>query len=178
MWISTAGSSEVSDQGFTLIELIVVMVLISLTASFAIPQIRSTLFTNELTSAVRRFVGLVAETGQEARLKRSAVVLHYDDSQRLFTVAPAEENDANEKKYQEVRLADSVQVTSIVAAHSESSTDLNIRFDSRGYVDKTAVHFRHENGDELTVLLSPFLGVTRILDGHVSLDDDRIMLSQ
>jgi general secretion pathway protein H len=178
--MSIAGSCEANEQGFTLVELIVVMVLISLTVSFAVPQIRSALFTNELTSAVRRVVGLIAETGQEARLKRTAVVLRYDRDQHLFTAAPAagEGEESGGKKYQEVRLADSVQVTDIEAAHRQDSSDLTISFDARGYIDKTAVHLHHDNGDELTVMLSPFLGITRILDGHVSLDDDRMTLTR
>ncbi|MCW5198189.1 prepilin-type N-terminal cleavage/methylation domain-containing protein [Desulfobulbus sp. F4] len=177
MRISIAGSSE---QGFTLIELIVVMALISLTVSFAVPQIRSSLYTNELNGAVRRFVGLVAETGQEARLKRAAVVLRYDRRQRLFTAAPTDSSVEEEsgKKYQEVRLADSVQVTDIDAAHRQDSTDLSIFFDQRGYADRTTVYFRHENGDELTVLLSPFLGSIQILEGHISLDDNRLTLTR
>ncbi|WP_417909928.1 pilus assembly FimT family protein [Candidatus Electronema sp. PJ] len=181
MRMSIAGSSEATDQGFTLVELIVVMVLISLTVSFAVPQIRSALFANELTAAVRRFVGLIAETGQEARLKRTTVVLRYDRRQRLFTVSSAateKDGEGSSKKYQEVQLVDSVQVTDIEAAHRQESTDLSIIFDARGYVDRTAVHFRHDNGDELTVMLSPFLGVTRILDGHFSLEDDRMMLTR
>lgn len=179
MRMSIAGSCEADERGFTLVELIVVMVLISLTVSFAVPQIRSALFTNELTSAVRRVVGLIAETGQEARLKRTAIVLRYDRDQHLFTAAPAAgEGEEGIKKYQEVRLADSVQVTDIEAAHRQDSSDLTISFDARGYVDKTAVHLHHDNGDELTVMLSPFLGITRILDGHVSLDADRMTLTR
>jgi prepilin-type N-terminal cleavage/methylation domain-containing protein len=170
MRMSTAGSSE---HGFTLIELIVVMALISLTVSFAVPQIRSSLYTNELNSAVRCFVGVVAEIGQEARLKRAAVVLRYDRQQRLFTTAKGDG-----EKNQEVRLPDSVQVTDIDAAHRSESTELSISFDQRGYTDRMAVYFRHDNGDEQTVLLSPFLGSVRIVDGHVSLDDTRLTLTR
>lgn len=176
MRTSTAGSCE---RGFTLLELIVVMVLISLSAAFVLPQIHSALFGGELRTAVRRFVGLVAETGQEARLRRTAFVLDYDRSQQLFTVTPADEEGADENRTrQTLRLGSSVQVTEIAAAHSPDRADLSIRFDQRGYADKTAVHFRHDNGDELTVMLSPFLGLTTILDGHVSLDEDRVMIAR
>uniref|UniRef100_UPI004057243B pilus assembly FimT family protein n=1 Tax=Candidatus Electronema sp. TaxID=2698783 RepID=UPI004057243B len=176
MRTSTAGSCK---RGFTLLELIVVMVLISLSAAFVLPQIHSALSGGELRTAVRRFVGLIAETGQEARLRRTAFVLDYDRSQQLFTAAPAGEEEAGEgRTRQTLRLGSSVQVTDIAAAHSPDRADLSIRFDERGYVDKTAVHFRHDSGDELTVLLSPFLGLSKILDGHVSLDEDRVMIAR
>lgn len=179
MRTSTAGSCE---RGFTLIELIVVMVLISLTAAFAMPQISSALFGNELNTAVRRFAGLTAEVGQEARLRRTAMTLRFDRSQGLFTAAPvgngSGEEGGSEKTSSALRLDESVQVADITSAHGGASEDMTILFDAHGYVDKTAVHFRHEDGEERTVLLSPFLGVTRILDGRVALDEDRIVLNR
>ncbi|CAK8722085.1 Prepilin-type N-terminal cleavage/methylation domain-containing protein [Candidatus Electronema halotolerans] len=176
MRMSTAGSCE---HGFTLVELIVVMVLISLTAAFAMPNIRSSLFADELKSAARRFVGLATEAAQEARQQRTAVLLRFDQDEHRFTAAPAgTEGMISEKQYGQVRLAASVEVTDIDAAHREANPDLTILFDQRGYTDRTAVHFRQDNGDELTVLLSPFLGLARIVEGHVSLDDDRILLEQ
>jgi general secretion pathway protein H len=168
------------EEGFTLIELIVVMVLISTVTAFAIPKLRSSLFTDQLRATARQFIGLVAETGQEARTSRSAVELRFDREQHLFTAAPAAGRiaDAPLERYAELRLAESVQVVDITSAHGGKKTvgELVIRFSSRGYVDKTVVHLRDDSGDELSVILSPFLGVTRVLEGYVSLEDDRVAL--
>lgn len=178
---------DAPEQGFTLIELIVVMVLISLTAAFALPRIRSSLYTNELKATARRFIGLVAETGQEARSKRITVELRFDAGDNVFTAVPATSGTdtswaESEREYPKVRVDESVQVVDITSAHGDkitrSSGDLVIRFSSRGYVDKTVVHFRGDSGDELSVMLSPFLGVTRVLEGYVSLDDDRFVISR
>jgi general secretion pathway protein H len=170
-------------QGFTLIELVVVMVLIALTTAFAIPKIRSSLFTNELRSTARRFIGLVAETGQQARSKRVAVDLRFDREQHRFTIAPVTgitEHDT-EQVYPEVRVADSVQVVDIASAHAAKNPaglgKMVIRFNAMGYVDKTVVHLRDDDGDELSIIVSPFLGVTRVVEGYVSLDDDRFTLT-
>ena len=170
-------------QGFTLIELVVVMVLIALTTAFAIPKIRSSLFTNELRSTARRFIGLVADTGQQARSKRIAVDLRFDREQHVFTSAPVigiTEHDTG-RVYPEVKVADSVQVVDIVSAHEDKLAaglgKMVIRFNSMGYVDKTVVHLRDDDGDELSIILSPFLGVTRVVEGYLSLDDDRFTLA-
>ena len=168
------------EDGFTLIELIVVMVLISTVTAFAIPKLRSSLFTDQLRATARQFIGLVAETGQEARSSRSAVELRFDREQHLFTAVPAAGGiaDASLERYAKLRLAESVQVVDITSAHGGKKTvgELVIRFSSRGYVDKTVVHLRDDSGDELSVILSPFLGVTRVLEGYVSLEDDRVAL--
>lgn len=168
---------KTSPAGFTLVELIVVMVLITMMTAFAIPKIRSSLFTDQLRATARRFIGLVAETGQEARSKRTEVELRFDREQHLFTTAPADgiTKDATANSYPKVRVSESVQVVDITSVHGGKKTlgELVIRFSPRGYVDKTVVHLRDDSGDELSVILSPFLGVTRVLEGYVSLDDDR-----
>jgi general secretion pathway protein H len=48
-----------NDRAFTLLELIVVMVLIALTTSLAIPQIANFLYTDQLKASVRKLVGLL-----------------------------------------------------------------------------------------------------------------------
>jgi prepilin-type N-terminal cleavage/methylation domain-containing protein len=168
---------KTSPAGFTLVELIVVMVLITMMTAFAIPKIRSSLFTDQLRATARKFIGLVAETGQEARSKRTEVKLRFDREQHLFTTAPAAgiAEDDTIKRYPTVRVSESVQVVDITSVHSGKKTlgELVILFSPRGYVDKTVVHLRDDGGDELSVILSPFLGVTRVLEGYVSLDDDR-----
>jgi general secretion pathway protein H len=172
---------KTSPAGFTLVELIVVMVLISMMTAFAIPKIRSSLFTDQLRATARQFIGLVAETGQEARSKRTRVELRFDRKQHLFTTAPATGimKDDIVKQYPKVRVSESVQVVDITSVHGGKKAlgELVIHFSPRGYVDKTVVHLRDDSGDELSVILSPFLGVTRVLEGYVSLDDDRFSLS-
>lgn len=168
---------KTSPAGFTLVELIVVMVLITMMTAFAIPKIRSSLFTDQLRATARKFIGLVSEIGQDARSKRTGVVLRFDRKQHLFTTAPAAGimKDDTVKRYPKVRVSESVQVVDISTVHGGKKTlgELVILFSPRGYVDKTVVHFRDDSGDELSVILSPFLGVTRVLEGYVSLDDDR-----
>jgi general secretion pathway protein H len=169
-------STASNNHGFTLIELIVVMALITTMTAFAIPKIRSSLFTNQLRATARQFIGLVAEVGQQARAKRSAVVLRYDQQERIFTTTPESKIVRDTTKgYSSIRVGDGVEVVDVATAHG-GKKDLGmlaIRFNDHGYVDKTVVHFRDEDGEQLSIILSPFLGVTRVLEGYVTLDEDR-----
>jgi len=163
------------DQGFTLIELIVVMVLISTMTALALPKIRSSLFTNQLRATTRRFIGLVAESGQEARSKGIEVQLRFDPEQHRFTTAPVSGliEDSAPQNSAGILVPESVQVMDVTSVHGgkKSRGAMVIRFSPQGYVDKTVIHFRDEDG-ELSVFLSPFLGVTRVFEGYVSLDEE------
>ena len=164
-----------TDQGFTLIELIVVMVLISMMTAFALPKIRSSLFTNQLRATTRRFVGLVAETAQEARSKRIELQLVFAPELHQFTTSPVSEisEDLEQQKFTGISVPESVQVMDVTSVHGgkKSGGAMVIRFSPRGYVDKTVIHFRDEDA-ELSVFLSPFLGLSRVVEGYVPLDED------
>lgn len=170
-------------QGFTLLELIIVMVLISLTASFAVPKIRSSLYRDELSATAQGFVSLVTETAQEARAKNTAFMLRFDPDAKTFvalpvTTIPKTREEEQDKGYLRITLDESISFTGFTGGENQQDEDdqeMNeIRFTSRGYTRKAVVYFENERGDQVSVILSPFLGVARILDGYVSLEDDRI----
>ncbi|CAK8716126.1 hypothetical protein KKHLCK_05245 [Candidatus Electrothrix laxa] len=187
-YIRDKGMHAKTDQkGFTLIELIIVMVLISLTASFALPKIQAGLYTNELRSTAQRFVGLVTEAGQQARAKHVPFSLRFDTEANAFFAKPATSGPRTEEgemdnTYLEAKLEESVILSGIETQSNQGSTDTDddtgIRFTTKGYTEKAAIHFEGDNGDQVSVILSPFLGVARILEGRVSLEDDRMTVSR
>ena len=174
-----------NKEGFTLIELIIVMVLISLITSFALPKIQANLYTNKLSATAQRFVSLVTQAGQEARSKHVAFVLHFDADANTFialpvTAGPETEEERSDKAYLRAKLDDAVTLAGIETHGDETSAgtdDTKIFFTTKGYTRKSIIHFEDDHGDQVSVILSPFLGVARILEGHVSLENDRIIVS-
>ncbi|MCF6186205.1 MAG: type II secretion system GspH family protein [Desulfobulbaceae bacterium] len=162
-----------SCRGFTLIELVVVMVLLSIMTAFAVPAIRTALFSDQLKSTARRLIGLINETGQTARSDQQEYFLVFDPQARAFQVQTA--NGKEEKRIlKPVPLPDGVEVVDFTSVHggTESQGKLSLRFSKKGYVDKTLIHIRAEDGRELTLALSPFLGVSRLYDSYRTLEDD------
>ncbi|MCI5116412.1 MAG: prepilin-type N-terminal cleavage/methylation domain-containing protein [Candidatus Electrothrix sp. LOE1_4_5] len=182
MQTSTVGRCNAGSdvQGFTLLELIIVMVLISLTASFAVPKIRSSFYRDELSAAAQSFVSLVTETAQKARAENTPFILRFQPDTKTFvalpvTTIPKTREEEQDKEYLRITLDDSISFTGGEEQEDEDDQEMNeIRFTSRGYTKKAVVYFENESGDQCSVILSPFLGVARILDDHVSLADDQI----
>lgn len=182
MQTSTVGRCNAGSdvQGFTLLELIIVMVLISLTASFAVPKIRSSFYRDELSAAAQGFVSLVTETAQKARAENTPFILRFQPDTKTFvalpvTTIPKTREEEQDKGYLRITLDDSIRFTGGENQQDEDDQEMNeIRFTSRGYTKKAVVYFENESGDQCSVILSPFLGVARILDDHVSLADDQI----
>ena len=173
MPISTTGSSiDPRDAGFTLLELVVVMALVAMMVSFAVPNLRTALYTDQLKSTARLLTGLVARAGQEAVGTHTPRLLIYDGSGRKFRLT----EEGGGKTFSSLDVPDSVQVVDIMSAHggTYSQDRVEILFSRQGYVDKTLIHLRHADGREMTLMLSPFLGVSRIFTGYLHLEDEQV----
>jgi len=160
-------------RAFTLVELIVVMALIGLTASFAVPQIASFLYADQLKVSVRKLVGLIHRSSQLAQQQQIPYLLTYKHQERAFIVGPetiaAKKKDEIEKKENRMQLAEAVAVRDLWSWYGgpRSSEEVVIRFNKNGYVEPTIMHLRKDDGQEISVVLSPFLGKVRIVDGYV-----------
>lgn len=173
------------SRGFTLLEILVVMVLISLVTAFTLPSIRTSLFTDQLKATARRLVGFVTEVSQDAVRNQSEYRIEFDLEQSRITATPAtsgaKQDDQAETEKNRVASLEVPESVRIVDVESNSGGKLSMGtaalfLSKKGYIDKTAIHLRSEDGDDMTIILSPFLGVTRIFDSYVDLADERARL--
>jgi len=173
---------SMDNRAFTLLELIVVMVLIALTVSLAVPKFANFLYTDQLKVAARKLVGLINQSSQLAQRYQAPYLLKYIEGDRQFVVEPEdkehiENNEKNERVPETVRglhLDDSVTVKDIWSWYGgiRSSEAFVIRFNKNGYVEPTVIHLGNEGGQEMSVVLSPFLGKVQIVDSYVAPDKD------
>lgn len=169
---------RLNNRGFTLIELIVVMALIALTVSFAVPQIADFLYADQLKTTVRKLVGLIHRSGRLAQREQAVYLLTYSENERVFVVAPERKPEktgaSTEPTRMTLHLADSVQMGDFWSWYGgqRSGADRVVRFSKEGYVEPTILYLRKDDGREMSVVLSPFLGKVQTLDSHVVPDKD------
>lgn len=165
-----------SSRGFTLIEILIVMVLITMVTSFTVPALRSNLYSDELKATARKLVGLVSEASQEAVSRQRPYLLKFDLEHDLVWISPEQAlpDEAEQERRKQLSIPDSVRVADIASVHGgkRSAGETAIRFTEKGYVDRTFIHLRADDGREMTLMLSPFIAVTRISDSYVELEED------
>jgi prepilin-type N-terminal cleavage/methylation domain-containing protein len=165
-----------SSRGFTLLEIMIVMVIITMVTSFAVPALRSNLYSDQLKSTARKLVGLVSEASQEAVGKRTTYLLNVDFERNLVWISPekAEGEELERRRLKQMEIPESVRVAEVASVYGgkRSAGTTAIRFTEKGYVDRTFIHLRSDDGRHMTLMLSPFMAVTRISDTYVELGEE------
>jgi general secretion pathway protein H len=170
--------SACTSKGFTLLELIVVMAVIALTASLATPQLAEFLFADQLKVTTRKLVGLIHRASRLAQQHQEPYLLKYIDNEHRFLVEPEGSRQENGEtlptRPEALALPDTVAVGEFWTWYggNRSGEQRVLRFSKEGYVEPTILSLHKADEREMSVVLSPFLGTIRIVDSHVAPDKD------
>ena len=172
-------------RGFTLIELIVVITLISVMMFFAVPRLNTSLLTSDSRKVSKWIVLTVKGLKQKSVREQTLHVLQVDlDNHKLASAAERkapeaseqkeafEDLDAGEKqavKSEELELPDGFRLTEVEFPGKTpiSSGIAKIRFHPRGYSDHALIHMEGSNGDRITFEIAPFLQQVQIQKSDV-----------
>jgi prepilin-type N-terminal cleavage/methylation domain-containing protein len=167
-----------NNNAFTLLELIVVMVLITIVTSFAVPQIANFLYADQLKVSARKLVGLINQSAHLAQRQQSPYLLRYSSKERKFTVEPEQIKDDKKKKKNDgvLQLTGKVAVRDIWSFYGgvKSGEDFTLRINGSGYVEPTIIHLRDAESKEMSMLIPPFLGTIQLVDTYVDPDDEKL----
>ena len=158
------------QKGFTLLELVVVIGLLGLMLVMTVPRFRQALMTNELKASTRKIVGLVRGVRDKAIRDHSAYLLHIEIGAGRFWVT-ADGSSAEEvtlAKDNGFRLPAEVRVLDVWLRSRGKLTDGEavIRFSRKGYVEQSVIHLGAEEGDRMSLVLTPFLGEIKTYEGY------------
>ncbi len=156
--------------GYTLLELIVVIVLLGLIFGLTAPKFMQGLLTDSLNATSLRLIGLVQDLREQAIRDQEPYTLHIDIRENkvwAFASSASEEEQekARERAYQ---LPPDVEIQDIWSwTGGKHYDEAIIRFSKKGYVEQSVIHLKSEDDREISLELYPFLGTIKIHDGYV-----------
>lgn len=158
MLISTVGSWR-QDKGFTLIELVVVLVILGVASAVVFPRLEGVFSDDYLGSSARALVGMIRHAQSQAAITGKEKTLYYDlDKGKYWTAEPGEEGEIEAKRY----LPEGIRFQSIITRKRINEGIASSRFSPQGWVEKTSIQLKNEKGEELFIYIKP-TGRVRIL---------------
>ncbi|MDX1775190.1 MAG: prepilin-type N-terminal cleavage/methylation domain-containing protein [Desulfobulbales bacterium] len=160
-------------RGYTLIELIVVIVILGLVFGLTVPKFKQAVSRDSLDSSVLRIIGLVEDLRESAISNQVSYLLNFDlREKKLWAFASnVSEEEQEHAKERAARLPDDVEIEDIWTwTNGRLYEEATIRFSKKGYIEQSMIHLESEDGRQLTLELTPFLGSIIIHEGYVLID--------
>jgi len=165
-----------NSKGYTLIELVVVVILLGMIFSFAAPKFRDAVLTDDLKSATRRLIGKIRELRSESIQKNVDHYLNFDLEKNGYwhmsgDVTPEGHTSARDNNT--VYLPGTVRITDIWFKDKgkKMAGDTAIRFTKNGYAQQSAIHLESEDGREFTIVVNQFLPKIKVIESYVEFED-------
>ena len=83
-----AENNKKSDRGFTIIELVVVLIIVSIIAGFAVPSSIGLYRRNQINTALAELLGAIRETQRQAMRQSRICRIDIDTNTNLITASP------------------------------------------------------------------------------------------
>ncbi len=165
-----------NSKGYTLIELIVVIVLVGIIFSFAAPKFREAVLTDSLKNATRDLIGKINTLRSDAILESEDYFLQFDleknEYWHEYTNSTAEGKERDKEKSVK-QLPSDVRITDIWIKDKgkQMAGDIAIRFTRKGYARESAIHLESEDGREFTLVVNQFLPKVKVMENYVDFED-------
>lgn len=157
--------------GFTLIELIVVIALLSIMLAFAIPRFESGMLTDSNKKVTRWFMNQVQLLRQNSLKSRKVFILNIspDEGKMWVTDDDMTEEALEAASANAYSLPEDIRVKGVLYPDGEkiSFGSARIRFYKEGYSDKVIIHTEDDDNNPMSLLIEPFLPKIKVYEEHV-----------
>lgn len=173
--IRTSITGKLNKQGFTLVELLVVIGLIGVILALAVPTTRDILTVNNLKKVSRRIIGLERQLRVEAVRDQKDYVLMLDIRGASYYVITSDmtPEKKDELKKKATKFPAGVAVLDVINQKDEKISEgvVKITFGRNNICSPLIIHLA-ENEERMTLVVNPFLGVAAVYDQYVEISPD------
>lgn len=180
--MKTASRKTVFQTGFTLLELLVAAVLISIVLAISIPNLQPLFYNDPLRKSARLFAAVAAEAREQALESEGGTILAVDISGgSLAITSPSrriDQSGAETKEPSILQFPDSVSIDSVwtLSSGPVSSGQASIYINRRGMIEPVVINFS-EAARVIVVEGAPFRGDVQVFDQPLPLPSSVAVLS-
>lgn len=158
--------------GFTLIELIVVMLLISIILAVAIPRFDGGMFQDPQKKVSRWLINTVKTLRSAAIQKRTLHTLVIDfEHNKMWTIAEQADGDASQTQPQRTfEMPEDIRIMEISFPNDENvnSGTANVNFYPAGYSDDVVIRLEKSQAKRISFRIEPLMPKVRFYDEWTS----------
>lgn len=175
------------SEGFTLIELVVVIVILSVVSIIVIPRLGGLIGGGNLFSSARRLAGTITYVHDQAATTGRRYRLYYDLDTDEYWIArlerrssPGAASQTEEGEFVELktvmakrkRLLPGISFLDVII-HPEGKLNQGYtytEFSPKGFAEKCTIHLENEDAQICTLMIKSLTGRVRFYDGYVEED--------
>lgn len=161
------------ETGFTIIELVIVLVIAGILLFFALPTFQNVHFFSDPDNALGKTIQLIDSLKRKAMTDGRDYVMHVDIAAGLIWVSDDAMDPETMKAAREkgIQFSGDTQLLDVEfpGAMPLASDDIRIRFRRQGYSDMALIHLQEEEND-VTLKIEPFLSRVELENRSVSFD--------
>ena len=159
-----------SNKGFTLVEIVVVMVLISLFMVLSIPLF-SNIGTSSLGTSARRLSGTIKYLFNESAMSGREYRLIYDLDRGTYRAQVLEADGAlvdvsDQGRQAALKGSVSFRDVQLPGRGKFSLGQVMTRIHPNGWVEETIIHLADDDNEVLTLRVMSLTGTTEVFDGY------------
>ena len=162
------------NSGYTLIELVVVITLISIMLFFAIPRFQGTVLTDSTKKFSRWIITTIRSLKAAAVRDQKRYILNVSlDSGKLWVTRDAmSEEELQNARQDGYSLPEDVRIVDIEFPFKGKITDgqVEINFYKADYSDKVMIHIENNRRKQLSFLIEPFLPGAKLYEEYVGFE--------
>jgi len=156
-------------------ELIVVCTLVGIFLTLTLPNIKESLFADELDATTRKIVGTVRELRNRAIREYTPYWLHFEMDKGQIRYEPDDgqaENPSGSRGKTALVLPEQVRLKEVRLYSQETLKHdvVSLWISEQGYMDRMVVYVSDTKNRQRTIMFSPFSGSARVYDRYVEAD--------
>ncbi len=167
-----AGVFNHNQRGFTLVELVIVILVIGIVAAVTVPRVGGMLDRRKMERSINVLRGMTRYLQSRAATTKRIYRLTFDlDKQMVsacYLMAEGCQIDRN-RITRDYRFPDTIEILDVVNAAGEKIQDgqAGTHFHPSGLVEPSLIHLQGVNADRITLVLEPLTGRLKVINGYI-----------